>query len=436
MKKRKTVQKCVIITHGHYAESLSKLFRRKGYSVQLLKDRKHFHLAIEQGIFDASVVLADRASLLGLESIDVISELKKKNPKADIFIIAEHGKISEFREASRKGLIEFFAGPRPPFSYLWSLIQRRKQRREDPVFQNFPHDDLKVAARAVSRGAEKFVFALPEKREEQLIEAVALDLWYRPVRHVICVSVQVGCPIGCRFCATGQVGFSRNLTVREILGQIWKILGKSTLGQKVLNEKRPFHITYMGEGEAMMNYDAVVEATRRLRKTFGERVSFTISTVGLLSGMRKLLKEGFGPWVTLQISLHAPTEGQRARLIPLPGNHLKEVINLARKYALQTGQRVCANYILIKRRNDSREEAERLAALLDPEHFYIKLSQLNPIEGTTFKPTSQKARRIFRRVLEEHGYKVKYFISRGREIGSGCGQMIGDLGLPDSEEVQ
>lgn len=418
----------MVIARGRYAEGLSEFFRRKGYTVQVLEDVVHLQSATKQQDFtSADVVVADTASLgpdLGPESLNVIGTLKTRNPNADVFVIAEHGRIPQIRAVAKQGIIEFFAGPRPSFSYLWSMIRRREEKKEDPVFQRLPHEDLKVVARAVSEGAEKFVFALSD---EQLIEAVALDLWYRQVRYVICVSVQVGCAIGCKFCATGRVKFGRNLTAEEILGQVWKVLGKSTLGQEVLNKKQPFHITYMGEGEAMMNYGEVVKATKILRRVFGERVSFTISTVGLLSGMRKLLKEGFGPWVTLQISLHAPDNTLRSKLIPVSGNSpLNEVIHLARKYAEQTKQRVCANYILIQGQNDTRQDAERLAALLDPERFYVKLSRLNPIEGSSFQPSSRRARSKFRRILEGYGYTVKYFISRGRDIGSGCGQMIGD----------
>ncbi len=427
-RKRKTAQRCIIITQNRYAENFSKLFRRKGYAVQMLKNEEQLRLAAEQKDFNANVILADR--VFGPESLNVISELKEKNPKIDIFVISDYG-VPELHSAAKAGLIEFFTGPRPSLNYLWSILQRRKQRKEDLAFQKLPRSFLKVIARAVSRGAEKFVFALSD---DQLIEAVALDLWYRPIRHVICVSVQVGCVIGCKFCATGRVNFGRNLTSEEIVGQVEKVLGKSVLGQEVLNKNKPFHVTYMGEGEAMANYDAVVDATRTLRGIFGERITFTISTVGITSGLRKILKEGFGPWVNLQLSLHASSESQRRKLIPFQGGNLEEIILLARKYAEQTGQRVCANYILIRRQNDTLQHAEELAKLLDPKSFYIKLSQLNPIAGVSFKPANKKVRKNFRHFLEKYGYNVKYFVSRGREIGSGCGQMIGAPVLPEEDD--
>jgi 23S rRNA (adenine2503-C2)-methyltransferase len=421
MRRGKIAQKCVILTKSRYAENLSKFFRRQGYRTQVLKDERHLQLVAFQENFSPSVMVADEESL-SPENLGIIIGLKEKKPRADIFVIASHGRIPWLREAAKEGLIEFITGPRPSFDYFWSMIQRREQRRPDPAFRRLSCDSLKVVARAVSPGAEKFVFALTDN---QLIEAVALKLLYRQVKHVICVSVQVGCAIGCKFCATGRIKFGRNLTAEEILGQVWKVLGKSNIGQEVLNGKKPFHITYMGEGEAMINYAEVARATKILRQTFGERISFTISTVGILSGMRKLLKERFGSWVTLQISLHAPNEAQRKRLIPA-GSNLKEVIALARKYSEQTGQRVCVNYVLIRGQNDTQRHAEQLAELIDPQHFYVKLSQLSPIEKTSFKPSSGVRRKKFRKILEERGYLVKYFVSKGQLIGSGCGQMIGD----------
>ncbi len=427
MGKGKVMQRCMIITNGRYARELAKLFERKGYEVQAIEGEVELRRVAEQGGFGANIVFADMSSLVP-ESMDIIGALRERNPKADIFVIAENGRIPWLREASEDGLIEFITGPLPPFSYLWRILQRRQRRGVDRAFRKLPHDSLRVVARAFSQGAEKFVLSLPDG---QLIETVSLKLDHRTIKHVICVSVQVGCMIGCRFCATGRVEFGRNLTAKEIVGQIRKTLGRSTFGQEVLNEQRPFHVTYMGEGEAMMNYDAVVEATKTLRKVFGERVSFTISTVGLIPGMRKLVKEGFGPWVTLQVSLHAPNDSLRAKFVPATGN-LKEVVDLARQYAQKTGRspsspnKVCVNYVLVRGRNDTRQHAAELARLLDPCHFYVKLSQLNPRGGCDFQPSLKKARARFRQVLEGYGYTVKQFASKGTTIGSGCGQMVGD----------
>jgi 23S rRNA (adenine2503-C2)-methyltransferase len=187
----------------------------------------------------------------------------------------------------------------------------------------------------------------------------------------------------------------------------------------------------MGEGEAMMNYGAVVQATKTLRALFGERISFTISTVGLLPGLRKLIKEEFGPWVTLQLSLHAPNDALRTKFVPVTGQ-LSETIRLAREYAEKTRRdpaspsKVCVNYILVQGRNDSVAHAEELAKLLDPRCFYVKLSRLNLLKGSDLKPSSRRARNRFEQVLKDRGYTVKHFLSGGTIIGSGCGQMIGD----------
>lgn len=428
MSKGKVTQKCVIITNGRYARDLANLFERKGYEVQAIESEAEFRgVAAGRSGLGADVVFADKSSLVP-ESMNIIGTLREKNPKTDIFVIAEDGKIPWLREAAEDGLIEFITGPLPPFSYLWKILQRRQRRGVDRAFRKLPHDSLKTVARAFSQGAEKFVFSLPDG---QLIETVSLKLDYRAIKHVICVSVQVGCMIGCRFCATGQVEFGRNLKAEEIVGQVRKTLGRSTFGQEVLNEQRPFHVTYMGEGEAMMNYKAVMEATKTLRGVFGERVSFTISTVGLLPGMRKLVREEFGPWVTLQISLHAPNNSLRAKFVPIESN-LEEAVVLARQYAQNTGRspsqpnKVCVNYVLVQGHNDTRQHAEELARLLDPRHFYIKLSQLNPLRRSGIQPSSKKARKKFRQVLEGHGYTVKQFMSKGTTIGSGCGQMVGD----------
>jgi 23S rRNA (adenine2503-C2)-methyltransferase len=427
MSKGRTTQKCVIITKGHFAKELVRLFERKGYEVQAIDGQTSLREVTEAAGFRADAIFADRDSLVP-ESMDAIGTLRERNPRADIFVIAEDGKIPWLRAAARAGLIEFVTGPTPPLRYFWNIIQRRQKREVDHDFRKMPHDSLAIVARAFSPGAEKFVFVLADN---QLIEAVALKLDYRTVRHVICVSVQVGCTIGCRFCATGRVPFGRNLTAEEIVGQVRKTLGRSIFGQEVLNDQRPFHITYMGEGEAMMNYGAVVEATKTLRTLFGERISFTISTVGLLPGLKKLVREDFGPWVTLQLSLHAPNDALRAKFVPVTGQ-LSETIRLAREYAEKTGRspaspnKVCVNYVLVQGKNDTVAHAEELAKILDPRCFYVKLSRLNLLKGSDLKPSSRRARNRFEEVLKDRGYTVKHFLSRGTPIGSGCGQMIGD----------
>lgn len=410
--------KCIIFTKSCYRKSLSRFFRRKGYQVIVVRTSKEkLQQILSQKNFNG-VVLVDESSVKN----HVFGLIKEINPEIDVFVLADRTKTFKFREAAKKG-IELITGPKPPpANYLWSIIERKKRRKIDPAFQKLPRDNLlKIIARAVSPGAEKFVFEL---EDGQLIEAVALNLCYRPIPFVICVSVQVGCAIGCRFCATGSVKFHRNLTAKEIVGQVRKVLGKSVFGQEILNQQKPFQVTFMGEGEPMLNFNEVAKAIKTLRKIFGERISFTISTVGI--GLRKLLKEKFGPWVTLQISLHTPDEAQRRKLIPV-SNNLTEVIALAQRYAEKNKRKVCVNYILMRGQNDSRQHAEKLANLLNsPDYFYIKLSQLNPIPiKKSLLPASRMKRRIFRNILESYGYEVKYFISRGRDIGSGCGQMVG-----------
>ena len=241
-------------------------------------------------------------------------------------------------------------------------------------------------------------------------------------RSTVCVSTQAGCAMGCIFCATGQMGFERNLSAGEIVSQVTHVA-------RVLKQ-RGEHVTnvvFMGMGEPLANYNETVRAVRLLTdpRAFGlGQRHITISTVGVIRGIDRLADEGLQ--VGLAISLHAPNEALRQHLVPTAGPHsVQEIISAAKRYFKATGRRVTFEYALIAGENDSADVARELAGLLRGTPTHVNLIPVNPTAGGFGRPARATVLE-FERILLAAGINCTVRVEKGSEISAACGQLRTD----------
>ncbi|MBI5946785.1 MAG: 23S rRNA (adenine(2503)-C(2))-methyltransferase RlmN [Chloroflexi bacterium] len=238
-------------------------------------------------------------------------------------------------------------------------------------------------------------------------------------RSTGCVSTQAGCAMGCVFCATGQMGFKRNLRAEEIVAQIMHFANLlRERGQHVTN------VVFMGMGEPLANYAETIRAVRLLvdPRAFGlAQRSITISTVGVIRGIQRLAEEGLQ--VGLAISLHSPDDDLRRRLVPTAGpGSVGRIMEAAADYFHRTGRRVTFEYALLEGVNDSVETARELAALVAKTGAHVNLIPVNPTAGGFRRPA--RARTLaFERVLRENGVNCTVRVEKGSEIAAACGQL-------------
>ena len=239
-------------------------------------------------------------------------------------------------------------------------------------------------------------------------------------RHTVCISSQVGCAVACPFCATGQSRFRRNLSSGEIVAQVLYFASQlHPQGLSITNT------VFMGMGEPLANYEAVWQAIEVLNDGRGFGLGarrFTVSTVGLIPGIRRLAQEKLA--VGVAVSLHAANDALRDRLVPINKRYpLSKLLDVCREYALHTGRRVSFEYALMDGINDSPSQATELAHLLHGLLCHVNLIPLNPSEGCSYRPSSRTAVMAFRRELNRHGIANTLRLERGIDIQAGCGQL-------------
>ena len=238
-------------------------------------------------------------------------------------------------------------------------------------------------------------------------------------RSTVCVSTQVGCAMACVFCATGQQGFTRNLGAGEILAQVLHF-----------QRKRPVsNVVFMGMGEPLANYGPTLTAVRWLIDRDGLDLrarGVTISTVGLPPAIRRLAAEGLQ--IGLAVSLHAPDDELRRRLIPTAGGvTLDELIDASQDYVERTGRRVSFAYALLEGLNDDPEQARRLARRIRGIRCHVNLIPYNPTAGEGLRRPSLGRVRAFQHELQAAGVNATVRIERGVEIAAACGQLRSDF---------
>lgn len=239
-------------------------------------------------------------------------------------------------------------------------------------------------------------------------------------RNTICVSSQVGCPLGCVFCATGKMGFKRNLKDFEIVEQVL------FFARYLKNFKeRVTNVVFMGMGEPFLNYEDVISAIKILNNKEGFNLGarkFSISTAGITEGIEKLAEEKLE--VNLAISLHAPDDKLRSELMPIGKKYsIKKVLETVDDYIKKTNRKVMFEYLMIKDVNDSDDLAKKLIKLMKKRLYLVNLISYNPTAD--FKPSSKERIQKFKSILEKAGVYVTERYRFGREIKAACGQLAG-----------
>lgn len=290
---------------------------------------------------------------------------------------------------------------------------------------------FEVAADQVGDGGKtrKWLFRAPDGAD---IEAVLMGY---PRRATLCISSQAGCALGCTFCATGQFGFERHLAAGEIVAQV--MYAQAFLRQ-IGMPGVPDHLTnivFMGMGEPLANYDRVREAIRRLIEVAGiSQRSITVSTVGMVPGIRRLAGEGWS--VNLAISLHAADDELRSSLVPINRRYpIADLEAAAIDYATKTGRRVSIEWTMMDGVNDTPEQARLLAAIARRIRAHVNLIALNPTPRSDNRPSSGQTMRRFVEILADLGVNATVRDTRGRGIDAACGQLRATAGKAGLQPV-
>ena len=273
---------------------------------------------------------------------------------------------------------------------------------------------LRIAAEQRSAdGTEKRLYRLIDG---QLIETVLMA--YESARRTVCLSTQAGCALGCVFCATGQMGFGRHLDAGEIFEQAM-IFARELAAR----DERLSNVVLMGMGEPFHNYEACLEAVRRMinRLGIGAR-HITISTVGLAPQIRRFADEGLQ--VSLAVSLHRADDAERSALMPVNRRWpLSELLAACRYYTVKTGRRITFEWAAMAGENDSRDEAHRLGRLLAGMLCHVNIIPLNPTGGYGGRPADAMKIDKFRNILKHYAIGSSVRVRRGLDIDAGCGQL-------------
>jgi 23S rRNA (adenine2503-C2)-methyltransferase len=271
-----------------------------------------------------------------------------------------------------------------------------------------------VQTLADAEGTKKYLFELSDGER---IETVLLA---DGNRKTLCVSTQAGCSMNCAFCATAKLKYRRNLTTAEIVDQVNVIEGDSG---KINN------VVYMGMGEPLQNYDAVLKSVRILNHPDGKNIGIrhlTISTCGEVEGIRRLAEEDIRP--RLAISLNAPVDVLRSKIMAINKKYpIATLFAAVKDYQMKTRERVTFEYVLIKGLNDSKLHAQMLAKLVRKVKCNVNLIEYNPHPHCLFEASDRAAIKRFTQVLEEAGIETTIRFKKGRKIKAACGQLGADM---------
>ena len=260
-------------------------------------------------------------------------------------------------------------------------------------------------------GTQKYLFALPDGN---VVESVLMKYKHG---NSVCISSQVGCKMGCRFCASTIGGWTRNLLPSEMLEQIYRIQKLS--GERVSN------VVVMGTGEPLDNYENLLQFIRLLTDENGLHISqrnLTVSTCGIVPKMYALAEENLQ--ITLAISLHASNQEKRAELMPIANKYsIEEVLEVCRNYFEKTGRRLTFEYSLVGGKNDTKEDAEELAQLIKGLNCHVNLIPVNPIKERDYVQSDKKVIENFKNKLEKYQINVTIRREMGRDIDGACGQL-------------
>jgi 23S rRNA (adenine2503-C2)-methyltransferase len=287
-----------------------------------------------------------------------------------------------------------------------------KEMRER-IAGKFIAGGVKIAEKLISKidGTRKYLFEL---KDGNIIESVLMKYHYG---YSVCLSTQVGCRMGCAFCASASLGMIRNLTVSELLAQVL------TIGHDI--GERISHVVLMGIGEPFDNYNTVMEFMRRINREDTLNISFrkmTVSTCGIVPRILEFAREGIP--VNLSVSLHAPNDEIRQRTMPVAKRwSFDELLSACKEYTRITSRRITYEYSMIENENDSVEFAEILGKKLKGTLCHVNLIPVNTIEGIGFSKSSRARIEDFKRTLEGYGIAVTVRRELGSDIMAACGQL-------------
>jgi len=281
---------------------------------------------------------------------------------------------------------------------------------------------IKPVKKAISKdgSTEKVLFEL---KDGYKVEAVLMR--FRDGRHTVCISSQAGCQLGCKFCATGAMKFGRSLTYDEISDQVL------FFAQELLQQKKHVsNIVYMGMGEPFMNYDNVIKSLRVINDPSGLGIgarNITVSTSGICDGINKFSEEKLQ--VNLAISLHAPNQDLRKKIMPVANKYsLSELMEAVENYLAKTGRRISYEYVMLKNINDGEAEAHELGKLIQGQLCHVNLIPYNATGNQDIEGSVPKKIIGFRDILESHGIPVTIRVTMGKDIAAACGQLANRAG--------
>lgn len=316
------------------------------------------------------------------------------------------------------------------------------QRLRDRLAETAAIPTLTEVRRQTARdGTVKLLFRLPSGRDVESVLIPDFDDEGKAKRLTVCVSSQVGCAMGCHFCATGLLGFRENLSPGLIYDQVFALdrLAHERFGRGVSN------VVYMGMGEPMQNYAAVAESLRLLTDPDALGLAprrITVSTVGLARRIRQFADDqaaGTVPAANLAVSLHAPTDAQRSAIMPVNRSEktgLTALKDAIQHWHTQTGRRLTYEYCVFEELNDTTEDARHLAAVTRWAPSKVNLIVYNPVPGAAFRSPGEARLERFIRDLVAQGVRVTVRRSRGQDIDAACGQLAGQeadrLAEPDA----
>ena len=297
----------------------------------------------------------------------------------------------------------------PGFDAMTNLSEKlREQLKETYEYTSL---SLVQYQESAIDGTRKYLFALADGN---VVESVLMKYKHG---NSVCISSQVGCRMGCRFCASTLDGLERNLLPSEMLDQIYRI--QAHTGQRVSN------VVVMGTGEPMDNYDNLLKFLRLLTDENGLNISqrnITVSTCGIVPNMRRLAEEKLQ--ITLALSLHASTDEKRRELMPIANKYsIKELMDACKYYFEQTGRRITFEYSLVGGVNDTQEDARLLTALAGPLNCHVNLIPVNPIKERDYVQSENGRIQAFKNKLEKNKINVTIRREMGRDIDGACGQL-------------
>lgn len=350
---------------------------------------------ILEWVYDKGV--ADPAAMTSLSRAD-----RDRLAREATFLSGEVIRDLTATDGTRKLLIQWHAGDRQPDGDTPAAVA-------GDTGAGVPGDAVRLPLAGV---------ALDPSRQTECVMIPAED------RRTACISSQIGCPVGCRFCASGLGGLDGNLSAGRIVEQVWRLRG--LLRRHERPDARITHVVFMGMGEPLSNFQNVLQAIRALNAPWGMNISarrITVSTVGLPRAIERLAEQLDLP-VTLALSLHAPDDQTRRSLIPWAEyTTIEELLAACRKWFEKTGREITLEYTLLRGVNDSPAAAEQLSRLARTLRANVNLIRYNEVEGLPFRRPRDEDVRRFQEILRERRVNAHIRASRGRDIAAACGQL-------------